>query len=57
VEIETLNAQAEVEPLRAMAEQLKSLKDSGPDVLAAYRRNVRLKLYSEANHVILEDTK
>jgi regulator of protease activity HflC (stomatin/prohibitin superfamily) len=57
VEIETLNAQAEVEPLRAMAEQLDTLRASGPDVLAAYRRNVRLKLYSKANHVILEDTK
>lgn len=57
VEIETLNAQAEVEPLLAMAEQLSSLKTSGPDVLAAYRRNVRLKLFSEASQVILEDTK
>lgn len=57
VEIETLNAQAEVEPLLAMAGQLQSLRESGPDVLAAYRRNVRLKLFSEANHVILEDTK
>jgi regulator of protease activity HflC (stomatin/prohibitin superfamily) len=57
VEIETLNAQAEVEPLLAMAEQLETLRASGPDVLTAYRRNVRLKLYSEAKHVILEDTK
>ena len=57
VQIETLNAQAEVEPLLAMAEQLGALKASGPDVLAAYRRNVRLKLYSEAAHVILEDEK
>jgi len=57
VEIETLNAQAEVEPLRALAEQLGSLKASGPDVLIAYLRNVRLKLYSEASQVILEDAK
>lgn len=57
VEIETLNAQAEVEPLLAMAEQLSSLKVSGPAVLEAYRRNVRLKLFSEANHVVLEDNK
>ncbi len=55
VEIETLNAQAEVEPLAALAEQLVILKASGPDALAAYRRNVRLKLYSDANHVILEE--
>jgi regulator of protease activity HflC (stomatin/prohibitin superfamily) len=57
VEIETLNAHAEVEPLAAMAEQLETLRASGPDVLAAYRRNVRLKLYTKANHTILEDTK
>jgi regulator of protease activity HflC (stomatin/prohibitin superfamily) len=57
VEIETLNAQAEVEPLLAMSEQLQALKASGPDVLAAYRRNVRLKLYGEAAQVILEDAK
>ena len=55
VEIETLNAQAEVEPLRALAEQLTSLRASGPDALAAYRRNVRLKLFREAGQVILED--
>jgi len=55
VEIETLNAQAEVEPLRALAEQLAALKANGPDALAAYRRNVRLKLYREAGHVVMED--
>src|SRR5258708_3769531 len=55
VEIETLNAQAEVEPLRALAEQLTALRASGPDALAAYRRNVRLKLFKEASQVILED--
>jgi regulator of protease activity HflC (stomatin/prohibitin superfamily) len=57
VEIETLNAHAEVEPLTALAEQLTTLRATGPDALAAYRRNVRLKLYSEANHVILEEEK
>ena len=55
VEIETLNAQAEVEPLRALAEQLTALRASGPDALAAYRRNVRLKLFKEASQVIMED--
>ena len=55
VEIETLNAHAEVEPLRALAEQLVALKTSGPGALAAYRRNVRLKLFSQASRVILED--
>src|SRR5882757_3079282 len=55
VEIETLKAQAEVEPLIRLAAQLKSLKASGPDALAAYRRNVRLKLFRQASHVVMED--
>lgn len=57
VEIETLKAHAEVEPLRALAEQLTTLKASGSDALVAYRRNVRLKLYNQASHVILEEGK
>ncbi|MGB8165892.1 MAG: SPFH domain-containing protein [Chthoniobacteraceae bacterium] len=55
VEIETLNAHAEVEPLSALAEQLSELKANAPGSLAAYRRNVRLKLFSQASRVILED--
>ncbi len=55
VEIETLNAQAEVEPLTALAETLSTLKASGPAALESYRRNVRLKLFSQASQVILED--
>jgi len=54
VEIETLNAQAEAEPLRALAAQLAELKKFGPDALQAYVRNVRLKLYSRAKRVIME---
>jgi hypothetical protein len=54
VEIETLRAQAEVEPLQALASQLTQLKQNGPEVLAAYMRNVRLKFYSQANQAILE---
>ncbi len=54
VEIETLKAQAEVEPLLSMARQLAQLRQKGPEVLAAYRRNVRLKLFSKATNVILE---
>jgi regulator of protease activity HflC (stomatin/prohibitin superfamily) len=57
VEIETLNAQAEVEPLRAMAQQLAQLRSNGPAVLEAYQRNVRLKLYRQAKQVIMEDPK
>ncbi len=55
VEIETLNAQAEVEPLTALAETLSTLKASGPAALESYRRNVRLKLFGQASQVILED--
>jgi regulator of protease activity HflC (stomatin/prohibitin superfamily) len=54
VEIETLKAQAEVEPLMALADQLMKLKNSGPDALPIYLRNVRLKLYTNARQAILE---
>jgi regulator of protease activity HflC (stomatin/prohibitin superfamily) len=54
VEIETLNAQAEVQPLLALAEQLKSLKENGAGALQAYLRNVRLRLYTHAQHVVRE---
>ncbi len=54
VEIETLRAQAEVQPLRALATQLADLKNSGPDGLAAYLRNVRLGLFSKAGQIFLE---
>jgi regulator of protease activity HflC (stomatin/prohibitin superfamily) len=54
VEIETLKAQSEVEPLVRLAEQLVTLKASGPHALSAYLRNVRLGLFSQAHDVILE---
>ncbi len=54
VEIETLKAQAEVEPLMAMATQLGELQKSGPEVLSAYLRNVRLKLFSQCSRLIME---
>ena len=54
VEIETLKAQAEVQPIVALADQLTDLKQNGAGALDAYVRNVRLKLYSEAKTVILE---
>ena len=57
VEIETLNAQAEVEPLTALAGQVAALKTSGPGALAAYLRNVKLSLYSKADTAILEEAK
>jgi regulator of protease activity HflC (stomatin/prohibitin superfamily) len=52
VEVETLKAQAEVEPLTAMAEQLTELKKSGTGALQSYLRNVRLGLYGKAKQVI-----
>ena len=54
VEIETLKAHAEVEPLNSLAEQLTVLKGSGPEALPAYLRNVRLALYGNAQQIILE---
>lgn len=54
VEIETLKAQAEVEPLVAMAEQLAQLKANGPESLSTYIRNVRLKLFGKARRAIVE---
>jgi hypothetical protein len=54
VEIETLRAQAEVEPLIALASQLTALKQGGPAVLPAYLRNVRLGLFEKAERVFME---
>jgi len=54
VEIETLKAEAEAQPLIALAAQLGDLKKSGAGALEAYVRNVRLKLFNEAKAVFLE---
>jgi regulator of protease activity HflC (stomatin/prohibitin superfamily) len=54
VEIETLRAQAEVEPLNSVAAQLAELKRNGPDTLASYERSVRLKLYQKAKRIFVE---
>ncbi len=53
VEIETLKAQAEVEPLVALSSQLSTLKRSGSGALQAYLRNIRLGLYQKAQSVVL----
>jgi len=54
VEIETLNAQAEVEPLLAVAEQLRELGGTGgPSAVAAYVRNAKLGLLRRAHQVVL----
>jgi regulator of protease activity HflC (stomatin/prohibitin superfamily) len=52
VEIETNRAEAEVQPLRWMAQQLAQLKQSGEQALPAYIRNIRLDLFSKASRVI-----
>lgn len=54
VEIQTMNAEAEVEPLNWLAEQLRQLKQSGPDAIPGYLRNVRLDLYKRARRIIVE---
>ena len=53
VEIETLKAHAEVEPLTALAGQLRMLKASGPDALPTYIRNARLQLLSKADRILV----
>jgi regulator of protease activity HflC (stomatin/prohibitin superfamily) len=54
VEIETLNAQAEVEPLLTLAAQLGELSGSGGGgALAAYVRNARLALLGRTKKLVL----
>jgi regulator of protease activity HflC (stomatin/prohibitin superfamily) len=56
VEIETLKAQAEVEPLERLSAQLSALRQAGgPGALAAYVRNVRLGLFHQAKQAFVED--
>jgi regulator of protease activity HflC (stomatin/prohibitin superfamily) len=54
VEIETLRAQAEVQPLVAVADQLGELSKTGGGALETYVRNVRLGLFASARRVIIE---
>ena len=55
VEIETLKAQAEAEPLRSLAAQLARLRDGGHGALGLYLRNARLGLIAQTRHIIRED--
>jgi formate dehydrogenase maturation protein FdhE len=55
VEIETNRAEAEVQPLRWMAQQVAELKRSGEHALPAYIRNIRLDLFSKARRVIFRE--
>ena len=54
VEIETLRAQAEVEPIKSLAAELSALYHGGPNVLGAYLRNVRMALFDKAQQIFLE---
>jgi regulator of protease activity HflC (stomatin/prohibitin superfamily) len=54
VEIETLRAQAEVEPIKSLAAELAALHRAGPNVLGAYLRNVRMALFDKAQQIFME---
>jgi regulator of protease activity HflC (stomatin/prohibitin superfamily) len=54
VEIETLKADAEVEPLRCLAAELTALKQNGKEAMEAYVRTVKLALFARAKRVIAE---
>ncbi|MCU0610712.1 MAG: SPFH domain-containing protein [Candidatus Eisenbacteria bacterium] len=54
VEIETLKAEADVEPLRRLAAQLTVLKQNGTAAMDAYVRTVKLALFAHADRVITE---
>ncbi|HTA89102.1 MAG TPA: SPFH domain-containing protein [Polyangiaceae bacterium] len=53
VEIETLNAQAEVEPLLTLAAQLRILLATSEAALSAYVRNAKLGLRRRARQLVL----
>jgi regulator of protease activity HflC (stomatin/prohibitin superfamily) len=54
VEIETLNAQAEVEPILALAEQLNELAGTGgPAAIDAYVRNAKVALHQRGRRLVL----
>ncbi|HTM45216.1 MAG TPA: SPFH domain-containing protein [Polyangiaceae bacterium] len=58
VEIETLNAQAEVEPLLALTTQLRELAGTGgPGAIAAYVRNAKIPLRRRAKQLVLTESK
>jgi regulator of protease activity HflC (stomatin/prohibitin superfamily) len=53
VEIETLNAQAEVEPLLTLTAQLRLLRATGEGAIAAYVRNAKLGLRRRTKQLVL----
>ena len=54
VEIETLKAQAEMAPIKSLADELVELHRAGPGVLDAYLRNIRMALLDKAQQIYLE---
>jgi regulator of protease activity HflC (stomatin/prohibitin superfamily) len=54
VEIETLKAQAEVQLLKQLAEQLNILKGNSSEALRLYLRNFKLKLFTKAKRIVTE---
>lgn len=54
VQIETLKAQAEVQMLDQLAQQLSIIRKSKDNILPAYVRNVKLALLSKAKHIFIE---
>ncbi len=56
VEIETMRAHAEVEPLLRLSEQLRELKKRSRNALAAYLRKIEIDLLSRAKRIISEVT-
>ena len=58
VEIETLKAQAEIEPLTALTNELVQMKSKGGRAaLQTYLRHTRLNLFRKAERVFLEDAR
>lgn len=53
VEIETLNAQAEVEPLLTLTAQIRQLRATGEGAIAAYVRNAKLGLWRRTRQLVL----
>jgi regulator of protease activity HflC (stomatin/prohibitin superfamily) len=58
VEIETLNAQAEVAPLTELADQLRELAGTGgPGALDAYVRNAKIPLHRRTRQLVITEGK
>lgn len=55
VEIETLNAQAEVEPLLTLTAQLRVLRENGEGAIGAYVRNAKLGLRRKTRQLVVSD--